>query len=161
MPCYCDQPVLARLGHDALGHRLASLLLQHGLDGADAEALGALSDEELLAFPRVGPAALDRVQRAYGAVTTVPTRLRPVRRPARQRPVDGGSCTCSPRLLDLGHDQFGHALSGNLARTLGLFAGDEARLAALSDEELLAVWNLGPAGLTRIREHVPARLRLV
>jgi hypothetical protein len=63
---------------------------------------------------------------------------------------DGVPCFCADELSLLGHDKLGHQLAGALARA-GWLSRDTAGLAALTDDQLLALPPVGRVALARFR----------
>jgi hypothetical protein len=161
VPCFCANG-LPNLGHDKLGHQLAGALARAGWLDLDAAGLAALTDDELLALPSIGPLAVARFRTAYGspppAVDGVPPSSRRAARTPRRgsAPRSDGRCGCPVDLLELGHDQLGHRTSHLLARA-GLLSQDAVTVARMTDYELLQLRGLGSTGLARIRERLPAR----
>jgi hypothetical protein len=150
VPCLCDNE-LSALGHDKLGHQLASALARAGCLSRDADGLAALTDNQLLALPSVGRVALARFRAVYGGQ---PSGRR--RAPAGAvAPQAGSRRGCPSGLLELGHDQLGHRTSYLLARA-GLFSPDIFTVARMTDREFLRLRGLGSAGLARVRERLPA-----
>lgn len=144
-----------RIGHDRLGHRIAGALLQADLLPTSPEGWAALTDDQALNLPNLGRVALDRIRAAGGRPPApVADGARSPRRTKRPGRLQVVPCTCRPGLVPLGHDELGHGLSMRLARA-GWFAGDVDALAALTDEDLLNMRDIGPTSLARIRQHVP------
>lgn len=147
-----------RVGHDRFGHLIAAALVRADLLPASPEEWAALTDDQVLNLPNLGPVALRRIRAASSGCPSEPVvdaahGPRRTKRPGRLQVVP---CTCRPGLVPLGHDELGHALSMRLARA-GWFAGDVDALATLSDEDLLNMRYIGPTSLARIRQHVSHR----
>jgi hypothetical protein len=129
------------------GWGISSRARWRGLAGwldRDPAELAALTDDDLLALPSVGPVALARFRGVYGGGSPG-HRPAPAQRRA-SRPGPGLPCGCARGLLELGHDQLGHRLSHLLARA-GLFSADASTVARMSDDELLNLRGFGSVGL--------------